>query len=330
MMTAKAVFVSWHNSRRSRSLAEHRGLPLVVFVAELNGVSRHLTGAARTVAFVLHYRPRTIWFQYSFVLAVVLALYRRLSRGTLLVADVHTKALRRDGGLLRAIVWPVKAWTLRNCDAVIVTNRENRDFARTEFSVDAEILTDPLPIVPSFLDRDGGEQCDCCTPQVAFVCSYAVDEPIDLIRETAELLGSAYRCFITGDASHLAPGNRRQLASVAELTGFIPEEEYWQRLSRADAIVVLTTESACLPCGAYEAIALKRRPVLLDDAGARAAFGSAAIFSAADARSLAMAVARATGEAGRLTREEVATFDARWWGSWCDLVKSADQVTGDA
>ena len=53
-------------------------MPMVVFVADRNGPLRHLGGAMRTALWLVANRPRSVWFQYSFVLAAVLAAYRTL------------------------------------------------------------------------------------------------------------------------------------------------------------------------------------------------------------------------------------------------------------
>ncbi len=294
---------------------------MVVFVADRNGPLRHLGGAIRTALWLVANRPRTVWFQYSFALAAVLAAYRTLSpwRVASLVADVHTKALRRDGGTaLRWIVSPIKKWTMRSCDVAIVTNEENRRYAQAEFAVDPVVLTDPMPVAPRLppaADTDENE-----TPIVVFVCSYAEDEPLGLIRAVAELLAPRFRCVVTGDPSRLPAAERERLASAADMSGFLATPDYWALLAKAAAIVVPTTQPACLPCGAYEALAVGRRPVLLDDEVARGVFGDLAAFSAPAPDPLATAVVDVVGARGRPKEEGLARLRESWEQSWQELL----------
>lgn len=119
-------------------------------------------------------RPCEVWYQYSFALGLVLSAYLLLFPNlcTILIADIHSRALRRDGGrFLRLVVIPLKRWSLHACTAVLVTNPENRRFAGEQLGVQASVLPDPLPMAragpraPSV----GGSKY---TAPVVFVCSF--------------------------------------------------------------------------------------------------------------------------------------------------------------
>lgn len=127
-MCRDGVFLTWNDSRRSKSLAARLDLKRITFVAKRYGMRRHLVGAAGTAMFLIRHRPAVIWYQFSWLLGLVLALYTRL-RGedrTVLVADIHTKALRRAGpnGLRPLINW-LKGWSLPVARVTLVTNNEN-------------------------------------------------------------------------------------------------------------------------------------------------------------------------------------------------------------
>jgi glycosyltransferase involved in cell wall biosynthesis len=308
--TGAGVFLTWNDSRRSRSLAERYGLELVKFVVRRSGASRHLIGAVVTLDFLLRSRPTVICYQFSLALAVVLATYARIRPSSVvLIADVHTKALRRDGGrVARWLVYSLKGWALRTAATVLVTNEENAMFANLRFRVEPVILPDPIPRPPEPSSDPRASTVEG-PPCVVFICSFADDEPIDLIRRTAHHLGGTAEVKVTGDPSKLGAAERTLLEPI--LTGFLPESEYWELLRRAAAVVVLTTEAACLPCGAYEALAVRKRPVLLRDRFAREVFGDLAIFASPDPEALAAAVGHAV-VAGPLSANALERYEARW------------------
>lgn len=321
MVDGTQLFVTWQDSRRSASLADRRGLRRCVFVAHRSGVPRHVFGALRTIALLARERPREVWYQYSFVLGLVLSGYRRLCGRACshLIADVHSKALRRDGGrVARAVVLPLKRWSLRACTAVLVTNPENRQFAERRLRVRAFVLPDPLPNAPLSAAHAASVSFNPSrhAGPVVFVCSFAWDEPIELMEATSRLLPRDIAIAFTGDSRALSRATRGRLAALGRLTGFLSDPEYWQLLRAAGAIVVLTTEPACLPCGAYEAIAVGRRPVLLADERARAVFRELAIFAAPEPASVAQAIATARGPAGRLGPTSISAYERRWRSWW--------------
>jgi hypothetical protein len=304
-----SLFVTWNDSQRSRSLARVAGLRRIVLAGRATGVHRHVLGSIQTFRLLGSERPAVVWYQYSVALGVVLALYAKWS-GASVVADVHTKALHRTlGGVRGAVLASVKRWALRSCAAVLVASDQNATYARERFGVDPLVLGDPLPH-PRPATGPDEPACD-----VVFVCSFACDEPLDLIREAATRLSGCYSVAITGDASSLSAPARRRLSMVAQLTGFLPDPEYWSLLRHARCVAVLTTEPGCVPCGAYEAIAIGRRPVLLDDPAVRAVFRDEAVYVRAQLDALVGAITDET-DAGRPRADLAASYEARWQRRW--------------
>lgn len=285
----REVFLSWHDSRRSRSLAERLELDSHTIVADRKGPTRHVLGTLLTAWFLAHEKPDRIWYQFSLLLGAVLGVYKSLRPSTRLVADTHTKALKRSGPPL--VAWGVRAlkrFALGQADQVVVTNSENASFAQREYGVQPTVLPDPLPTVPSASNplSDGAD--------VVFVCSFASDEPVELILDVAESLQPDYSVAITGDFDLLPEETYRTAYDSEVFTGFLPEADYWSLLRSAEAIVVVSTEPACLPCGAYEAIAVGNRPVLADDPKVRELFGNCARYSPLDRQSMVEEIRRAT------------------------------------
>lgn len=271
-----SVFLTWNDSRRSASLGARLGARRVVFAAERRGALRHLAGAVLTARFLARSRPTSVWYQFSLLLGVLLAGYERLApRGHVrLIADLHTKALRREGPPgVRRVIAPLKRWALARCAHTVVSNADNVRYVETRFGIRPLVLPDPLPRVPTS-GAAGVVRAD-----VVFVCSFARDEPVVLIAEAAARLAPELRVAITGEPRHLDSAVRRELKRGAWLTGFLPDAEYWTLLRNARCVVVLSREPACLPCGAYEAIAIGHRPVVACDVEVMRAFGECAVYS---------------------------------------------------
>lgn len=285
-----SVFLTWNDSRRSISLADLLGIPRVMIVPHRAGVVRHIGGTLLTALFLARHRPRVIWFQYSIALGAVLGLYAALARRgeVRLVTDIHTKALRRQGPVgVRWLVRLAKRWSLKRCWAAVLTNPQNAGYTKQVLEARSVILPDPLPR-PVLGVETGPEP----TVDVVFICSYAEDEPMQMMYDAIRQLGPGVRVAITGNDRALEPEVREQLSSVAHLTGFLPEEAYWRLLRATRSCVVLSTEEACVPCGAYEAIALGKRPIVADDPEVRRVFEEAAIYTPLQASAIREVICR--------------------------------------
>lgn len=311
----RSLFLTWNDSTRSKSLARVLGIRRVLLVPGWqSGPARHAFGAFQTACCLARHRPELIWYQFSLVLGLVLATYAVLRGQTVaLVADVHTKALRRSGWrVFRPLVLWIKGWALRSSTAVVVSNADNADYAQRRFGLGALALPDPLPAVPEGLPPSGGPSAD-----VVFVCSFAVDEPLATIADVASRLGPDVSVLVTGDPVRLPKPVRKALLRHARLAGFLPERDYWALLEAAKCVVVLSTEPACLPCGAYEAIAAGKRPVIADDPMARSVFGSEAVYAKLDADALECTI-RSALTAPSAVRDGP-SYEARWQTWWSAL-----------
>lgn len=311
----KGVFLTWNDSRRSQSLARELGLPREVWCPDRRGVSRHLLATVQTVAYLFRARPTLVWYQFSFLLGTLLATYARLRHqaGIILVADLHTKALRREGpAWLAPLIRTVKGWALRTCQLTLVTNRENAEEAGRRYRVVPQVLPDPLPIPPTHLPGD------VPAADVVFVCSFAVDEPMNLIESVARSLAPRWSVAVTGNPQGLSSAVRSSLGSAAQLTGLLPEPDYWALLVAARAVVVLSTEPGCIPCGAYEALAVGRRPVLALDASVQGVFGEAAVYSELRTAALCDAIEWTLGAGTDPALAE--RYRDSWLESWAGVV----------
>jgi hypothetical protein len=316
------VFLTWNDSRRSISLARELDIARVVQCAGRRGIARHLLATLQTIAYLARVHPGRIWYQFSFLLGVVLAGYALLRRRqpVVLVADVHTKALRREGPWwLAPVVRRAKAKALHACRTTLVSNRANAEWAQSRYGLTPNVLPDPLPTVPepspsAFRSAD-----------VVFICSFAADEPVDLITRVAEALAPHWRVAVTGDPQPLESSARAALQAVTGLTGFLSEEAYWALLRTARCIVVLSTEPDCVPCGAYEAIAVGCRPVVALNPSVQAVFGDGAIYSELHLGTL-VAIIDAAARTGGSDAGLPQRYRQSWQLSWVNLFNDLGDI----
>jgi hypothetical protein len=214
--------------------------------------------------------------------------------------------------MIAPLVRLVKGWALRACRLTLVTNSENADLARLRYGVVSLSLPDPIPFPPVAL----------CAPRsaadVVFVCSFAVDEPLDLLRSVAERL-HPWRVAVTGDPQVLKPAARAALGDVATLTGFLPESGYWALLNGARCIVVLSTTPGCIPCGAYEALAVGCRPVVAFDTDVQMVLGDKALYAPLETSALCDVIDRAARTEGRDSGLAMRYQDS-WGGRWATVL----------
>ena len=120
---------------------------------------------------------------------------------------------------------------------------------------------------------------------VAFLSTFAPDEPLDSVLEAAAMLPDVH-FYVTGDT---VEGDRRTHCAARRrnvtFTGFLdPNGTYLGLLRAVDAALVLTTRDHTLQLAGCEAIALGKPLVTSDFAYLRALFEYGAVFVDADCR----------------------------------------------
>lgn len=327
-----AVFFSWHDHPRSRSLASTLGVPFHAYVRRRSGLLRHVEGTFWTLWRLWQLRPEVIFLQNSYLLLLVCVVYKaiRPTRRTVVVVDAHNKSLKRAlKGPLAVPFWRAKVWSFRRADLVVVSNPLLVPFAQMLCSR-VSVLRDPPPQLA--LPRPPGPADK--RQHVLFVCSSEADEPRSLIWETALRLEATLflDILITGTiASKHVPDPVRRSRRIFR-PGFVPREQYEQLLCSAAVVVVLTSDADCLPCGAYEAIAAGRPIVLSDTALLRETFGEGPYFVAHDASTIAAAIERAAREASQerllQTRAYLTSEFEREWGQFYGELERLKSKTG--
>ena len=121
---SNGIWITWNLSRRSKNLSDALDIPIFEYVFEGGVLKRHLGNALFSIVSLVIHRPRIIYLQYSFLLLIVIILYKRIMTGNVVVVcDCHTKALRRHlSGKLGQLFWKLKFWSFKHADLSIVSD----------------------------------------------------------------------------------------------------------------------------------------------------------------------------------------------------------------
>lgn len=237
--------------------------------------------------------------QYSFLLLVIIACYKlfRFKR-IKIVADCHTKALRRRASkYLDIVFWPLKQWSFKYADTIIISNKALIDEA-TRLSSKVIVLPDPIPDFSHIQDDNiGSEYC-------VFISSFASDEPISEVAEAADLLKPNLPLYWTGRMPN-AFRNAMKFSDNIKFTSYLKDDDYQRLIKNAQCLLILTNEENCLMSGAYEGLAAGVPMVLSDTEALRGFFGSSALYCSHETENIADTVKRAVAEKATLMRESL-------------------------
>lgn len=309
---SNAIWLSWHRSGRTLDLSRRLGTRTVAWQLEAPWLVRHPASALWSVYWLCRLRPRRVVLQHSFLLAVIVAAYKRWAPWTVVVVDdCHTKALRRRAtGFLAPLFRGLRRWSMSSFDGLLVATPTIASEA-TELGVPLFVLPDPVPdlqtTVPCRSPLDVPVLEDA--PTVVVVGSFAEDEPVTQILDAArDEPGVGF--VMTGRPPAWLAG--RAVPDNVRLVGFLDWPCYVAVLGSADAIVVLTTHPGTILRGACEALAMAKPLVTSDTAALRDYVGEAAILVRPDAADILRGIASALERreqlvaATRVRRDELA------------------------
>jgi len=269
------VWLTWHYSARSRNLASFLELNLNEKFIVGNVLTRHMLSSFWTILILLKKRPAIIFIQLSFLLLLISALYKVFRFGNVvLIADCHTKALRRKAkGVFNIIFWPIKKLSFKFVNLSIISNEE--------------MIPDIISLHPNFVilpDKIPGikfEQRENEVKYCVYVSSFAVDEPFEEIIKVAEYLNPKIRLYWTGKI----PKNKIDDITTPDnlvFTDYLSFKDYYNLLGNSSCVIALTTEKGCLQSGAYEALSLEIPLVISDTSALKNYFQNSAVYTSHD------------------------------------------------
>jgi len=301
MRQLQAVWLSWHNGSRSRSLSSQLGVPFRVYNGRQTGFLRHVFGTLWTVGEIWRSRPSTLLLQNSFMLLAVASIYKSCAKNRIvLIADCHNKSLkRRLCGPLKYVFFTIKRWSFRQADLVVVSNDAMLEPAG-ELSNRVLVLRDPLPSDFCTIRCSVGENVNSVAaelvpaePYALFPCSFESDEPIECIFSVAgELARLKIASVITGDSQRIKIPKSVRSTPLIFMPGYVPDTCYRALLAKSSVVIALTDDQDCLMCAAYEAVAAGRPLVVSDTPVLRACFKSSAVYAKNQPHSVVSAVSQ--------------------------------------
>lgn len=266
------IWLSWHLSRRSATLSSCLAIPFIAVQYEGSALARHAKSAVWTVALLIKHRPRNLFLQYSFLLLVIVSLYKVLTPYRVSIyCDCHTKALRRKiHGFGGRIFTSLKKWSFSATNMVILANNgQVKDLAG---------LSDTFLIVPDFIPTFArANDCEQFLPYCVMSMSFDTDEPLAELADAAESIATFQDVYITGSAPIWYLQRFSENPRV-HITGFMEDNRYLELLNRANCVISLTNEEGCLQSAGYEALAFGVPFVTSDTIALRDYFGCSAIF----------------------------------------------------
>ena len=173
-----------------------------------------------------------------------------------MIIDAHTGAFNKPWTFLK----PINRLAMRKADLVIVTNNDLKDKVLEDYNINSRVLEDRIPNLDTSSIPIYEEKKDSSYSfRIAFICSFAYDEPLENILQTAASLPET-GFYITGDYSKIS--NRKQIFDNKPdnvfFTGFVTYDKYVSLLHYVDAIIVLTNRDKTMLSGAYEAMAVEK------------------------------------------------------------------------
>jgi glycosyltransferase involved in cell wall biosynthesis len=248
----EAVFIAWARyQRRSELLAQYLGatIKFVNFGQSrkiLQAPVRYLVQTWQTWHILRKKRPNVVFVQNPPIIAVlIVALYTRCF-GARYVIDSHTAAFisskwRWSVGLHRLLSHWALTTIVHNESQQRLIQRWGCPYFVLAFTPGDYPGGGPYPLSEKF--------------NVAVICSFDADEPLDILFEAAGQLNEV--CFyLTGDAKLI---DRRLLMKKPEniyLTGYLSYKRYVGLLRGVSAIMDLVNNEHTLLMGAFEAVSL--------------------------------------------------------------------------
>lgn len=305
------IWVSWENHRRTVELAKTFEIPLIIIKAKLPMLVKHAYKSWITYKIIQKHKPRVLIVQNpSIVLAFVASVLRLLFRYKLVV-DRHTNfRIGKKIGLNPLTIGYtfISLFSIKYSNLTIITNEYLKTFVENRGGR-GFVLPDKLPYIKNdaYTFPLKGEN------NVAFICTYAKDEPYRNVIKAAELIPNSIYIYVTGRARKEIL--RSKIPKNLIITGFLPKKEYEKLLSSVDIIIDFTNLEWCLVCGGYEAVSIEKPIITSDTIALKSFFKDAAIYSGHKPIEIASAIKKAITQKEECTKK-VRRFKIKYNITW--------------
>ena len=265
----KMIFLVWAPfSIRAQNLSERLNAKLFLlnykFKKKIYTPIKYPLLFAKTLNILTKEKPDIIIIQIPPIFCITpVILYKKFlakkKRQCSIVIDAHTGAFGKPWSYLK----PLNKVLMKASRLLIITNKQLQNKVFRDYNINTTVLDDRIPN-PKRSSYDNNEYKDkyakqgaSYTNKIAFVCSFAPDEPLENVITVAALL-PAVQFYITGDHSRIQ--NKKQILDRKTgnviFTGFMGYDEYIYLLQFVDAVIVLTNRDQTMLSGAYETMAV--------------------------------------------------------------------------
>ena len=261
-MKKNSIWITWENQRRNRELSKALGIKLFE-LSEVDQIKsrfkKYVIGITKTLKIYIRERPNIVFCQNpSLILSLFFVLLKKLA-GIKVVVDAHNGGLfPKEGRSL--LLGHIARFVQRKADLTVVTNESLKKHVESNGGR-GFVLPDKIPNIPITIPKKLKGRVN-----LLFICSYADDEPYEIVFKAAQNISPEICIYVTGNYQKKGI-QQKQLPDNVVLTGFIPEDEYIEMLNSVDATIVLTSRENCLVCGAYETVAVEK-PMILSNTNA--------------------------------------------------------------
>jgi hypothetical protein len=273
------VWISWEKQRRSITLASL----LCADYLELNYESnqawlRYIKSMLISLIKIVGNRSSIIIVQNpSMILAVIATMLGKMLNIRIIV-DRHTDRyiLKSGSNFFYRIFLPLSDFTIKSSNITIVTNKELVDAVKN-LNGTPFVLPDPFPDIRGFVKVDNlahkTSKISCLV-----VASWFEDEPLEQIFEAARLLPNI-KIFVSGLPKKEYSGLINTKPDNIHITNYLSDADFYTLMYQCDFVVAITTDSATLVCGGYEAITLSKPLLTGNSISLRNYFDDSAIYT---------------------------------------------------
>jgi hypothetical protein len=285
MAETTILWLAWEKHTRNQSLSRQLGATLVQLdYPTKSRAARYGISVLQTLKWLWRWRNSTVIVQNpSLILTLIAVALRPLLRYQLAV-DAHNAGIFPQEGTA-PVLQRIANWVIRHTPYTLVTNRGLAEVI-TQLGGSPLVVPDPLP----HLEQPTHSHSE--PNSLVFICSWAADEPyLDVFNAAAALPHITF--YVTGNAKGREKAYGKPLPTNIQLTGYLSETDFVQRLASSAVILDLTTREHCLVCGAYEAVECEKPFVLSATQATKAYFYKGGEYANNTAEGIRAAIERA-------------------------------------
>lgn len=230
---------------------------------------KYVLQGLKTWQVLITQRPRFVYVTNSPPVASLFVMAFCRVTATQYIMDTHPPTLfSKKWGWSK----PITRWLSRRAVMNVTDQERFADLFRSWGSRVMVLRNPPKNIDRAALTNGTDEEVS-----FVYVGTFGGDEPFDIILDAARRLPHI-RFYVLGDPSLARREWVQNAPENVVFTGYLLNDEYWNRLNRARAIIVLTIHQYSLLGGAMDGLYLEKPIIVSDQPALREHFPKGAVF----------------------------------------------------